>query len=150
MKWHKEESYPVGMTLKSGVVAAVCLLFLVAVIGYNRGGDVTHVRVKEEVSKQFSEEDIKAAREVVYEYFKKEFKGCALKEIQYVGDEANKQYKEWGVGNGEEDILVFLSTFKVGFSGADGSLTENAIYEDWEWIVARDKEGNWKHIDHGY
>ena len=34
--------------------------------------------------------------------------------------------------------------------GGDGSLNPNDTYTGWQWILARNKGGKWKHKDHGY
>ena len=35
-------------------------------------------------------------------------------------------------------------------SGGDGSLNPNSTYKDWIWLLVRNKQGEWKHVDHGY
>ncbi len=51
--------------------------------------------------------------------------------------------------NGDEAI-VLTSTFDVDGSGGDGSLNPNSTYKDWIWLLVRNKQGEWKHVDHGY
>lgn len=46
--------------------------------------------------------------------------------------------------------MVLLSSFDVDSSGGDGSLNPNSTYDNWMWILVRTKDGQWKHVDHGY
>ncbi len=108
-------------------------------------GDVQHVFFVPDVSSDlYSQEEIAAGVETVKEYFRQEFSGCALTSIQYAGD---RKSLEW---SGEQDAMVFISTFDVGASGGDGSLTPYSTYSNWQWILVRDEDGNWQHKDHGY
>lgn len=45
---------------------------------------------------------------------------------------------------------MLVSAFDVDASGGDGSLNPNDTYEDWEWVLVRDKDGTWHHVTHGY
>ena len=85
---------------------------------------------KEVTSNIYSYDDITSAINTVIEYFNENFKGCTLKEIYYAGD--NENY------------------FKVDGSGGDVSLNTNSTYKDWIWLLVRNKQGEWKHVDHGY
>lgn len=50
----------------------------------------------------------------------------------------------------EMKLLFLTSTFDVDGSGGDGSLNPNSTYKDWIWLLVRNKQGEWKHVDHGY
>ena len=82
-------------------------------------------------------------------YFNENFKGCTLKEIYYAGDNEN-YFKEILQQYGADEAIVLTSTFDVDGSGGDGSLNPNSTYKDWIWLLVRNKQGEWKHVDHGY
>ena len=84
------------------------------------------------------------------DYFKENFDGCKLRELQYIGDEKNNDYLDFATRNGAEEVLVFTSTFDVDESGGDGSLNPNDTYKNWKWILVRRSGGEWEHVDHGY
>ena len=83
------------------------------------------------------------------DYFNENFKGCTLKEIYYAGDNEN-YFKEILQQYGGDEAIVLISTFDVDGSGGDGSLNPNSTYKDWIWLLVRNKQGEWKHVDHGY
>ena len=85
----------------------------------------------------------------VIDYFNENFKGCTLKEIYYAGDNEN-YFKEILQQYGADEAIVLTSTFDVYGSGGDGSLNPNSTYKDWIWLLVRNKQGEWKHVDHGY
>ena len=49
-----------------------------------------------------------------------------------------------------DEVIVLISSFDVDSSGGDGSLNPNSTYTRWSWILVRNKNGKWKHVDHGY
>lgn len=127
------------------VLASVCLLSLVGC-----GGNVKNVQVTDYTSEIYSEVEIKSAIDVAIDYFQKEFEGCTLIEITYLGDDKLDDWSEYAEGNHADDVIVLVSTFEVDASGGDGSLNPNSTYTNWKWVLVRTDGGKWKHIDHGY
>ena len=70
--------------------------------------------------------------------------------IGYIGDEKNGDYIDWAKRNNKTDVIVLVSKFKVDSHGGDGSLNFNSEYDEWEWILVKNKDEEWKHVDHGY
>lgn len=115
------------------------------------GGDVRHAAVLAwEPSQLYTDQEIMDAIRVAESYFAKEFDGCTLEEIGYVGDGSAGAFQEWAAQYGADEAIVLTSSFTTGPSGGDGSLTPNATYEDWQWILVRSGGGSWRHADHGY
>lgn len=114
------------------------------------GGDIDEVGILEVESEIYTAAEIGDGINVTLEYFKKNFDGCTLRELQYIGDEKNNDYLDFATRNGAEEVLVFTSTFDVDESGGDGSLNPNDTYKNWKWILARHAGGQWEHVDHGY
>lgn len=112
-------------------------------------GNIDNVKTHKVDSKIYSQEEILSAIEVIKKEFKKSWKGCTLTEIYYAGDEISKENKEWSDVD-DEEVITLLSSFEVDSSGGDGSLNPNSTYDNWNWILVREKGGKWKHIDHGY
>lgn len=113
-------------------------------------GKVAEVRYGEMSSEKYSSEEIADAITVTLVYFKKNFVGCSLKELAYIGDEENSDYLDFATRNGADEVLVFTSTFDVDERGGDGSLNPNSTYKNWKWILVRTNGGEWEHVDHGY
>lgn len=103
---------------------------------------------KEVPSSIYDYDDIASAINTIIDNFK-DWKGCTLKEIYYAGDD-EKYFKEINQQYGGKEAIVLLSTFDVDGSGGDGSLNPNSTYDHWNWILIKDKYGNWKEVDHGY
>ena len=87
---------------------------------------------------------------MISRYFEKEFDGCTLLEIGYVGDQDGKAFIERANQYGVDEVIILVSSFAVGPEGGDGSLNPNDTYRNWKWILGRTNGGQWRHLDHGY
>ena len=114
------------------------------------GGNVKNVKIIEKESEKYSSEEINSAIEIIIKEFKENWKGCKLNKICYAGDESLDAYQDWADRNNANEVIVLLSSFDVDSSGGDGSLEANSTYDDWNWILVRNKGGKWKYVDHGY
>lgn len=123
----------------------VSLLSLVAC-----GGDVKNVKILDYSSEIYTDDEIKSAIDVTLDYFKKNFEDCSLIEITYLGDDELDGWQDFAERNNADDVMVLVSSFKVGASGGDGSLNPNDTYRNWKWILVRTNGGKWEHVDHGY
>ena len=132
------------------VLACILLCLMLFALTACGGGDVDEVGVLEVESELYTSAEIADGINVTLEYFKKNFDGCKLRELQYIGDEKNNDYLDFATRNGAEEVLVFTSTFDVDESGGDGSLNPNDTYRNWKWILVRTNGGEWEHVDHGY
>ena len=114
------------------------------------GGNAKNVVVVPVESDIYTKEDIDAAISTTKQYFEREFSGCTLKEIRYIGDEARERFDDWAKEYHADSAIILLSTFDVDSSGGDGSLNPNNTYQNWQWILVRSANGSWKHATHGY
>ena len=126
-------------------MALVCVFSLVAC-----GGNVKDVKTTDCLSEIYSDAEIESAIDVAINYFKKNFEGCTLTEISYLGDDKLNDWQEFAERNHADDVIVLVSTFQVDASGGDGSLNPNSTYSNWKWILVRTDGGEWMHVDHGY
>lgn len=127
------------------------LLFCAAILSCTAcGGKVNEVGVLEVKSTIYTSGEINDGINAVLDYFQKEFRGCTLVALQYVGDDRNSDFVSYAQRIGSDEVMVFTSTFDVDESGGDGSLNPNTSYEGWLWILARTPDGKWEHVDHGY
>lgn len=131
-------------TLK--IILVISLLLMLC----SCGGNVANVKVVPVQSNIYTDEDINSAIKTVLRYFRSEFSGCTLKEIQYIGDEYAEDFSEWVKQYKEHEAIVLISTFDVDSSGGDGSFEPNSTYSNWNWILVRNRNGSWRHVDHGY
>ena len=127
------------------LLTLVSLLSLVAC-----GGDVKNVKILDYSSEIYTDDEIKSAIDVTLDYFKKNFEDCSLIEITYLGDDELDGWQDFAKRNNADDVMVLVSSFKVGASGGDGSLNPNDTYRNWKWILVRTDGGKWEHVDHGY
>lgn len=127
------------------VLVLVCVMSLVGC-----GGNAGKVKITEYTSEIYSDTEISDAIDVAIDYFKKEFDGCTLTEITYIGDDKNDDWREFADRNNATDVIVLVSSFDVDASGGDGSLNPNSTYTNWKWILVRTNSGKWMHVDHGY
>lgn len=133
-----------------GVIILIVILLVGFTVIFNKKGDISNVNIISKKSDIYSTNDIDSAIDVTLKYFKEHFTGCSMLEIEYIGDEKNNDYIDWATGNNKEEVIVLISSFNVDSSGGDGSLNPNSKYKGWNWILVRNKNGNWEHVDHGY
>ena len=135
--------------MKKFVPFLVMLVISLCLSGCARG-DVSKVRVNGQLSNIYTDWEISKAVDVAVRYFEKEFDGCTLLEIGYVGDQDGKAFIERANQYGVDEVIILVSSFAVGPEGGDGSLNPNDTYRNWKWILGRTNGGQWKHLDHGY
>lgn len=115
------------------------------------GGNIRKVEIPDwGTSKIYTDDEIESALQTVKNYFAKEFDGCTLTKLYYPGDTYSDEFQEYAQKYNADEAIIFYSSFDVDSSGGDGSLNENSTYEDWKWILIRNKGENWEHADHGY
>lgn len=118
------------------------LLVFLILCCFGCGGDISKVRILETPSSIYTSEEIQSAIDAAIRYFRKEFDGCTLTEIGYIGDE---RMEDSGGSS-----LVLISSFDVDASGGDGSLEPCSTYRNRQWIFRKNVSGIWEHIGHGY
>lgn len=138
-----------------GVALSLLVLFIIGTFlvfhafGIEVGvfpGNVDHVEERYVESSLYSQNDIDDAINVIKNDFAYDWDGCVLTLIYYGGDERCKQEsEERGV-----ETIVLLSDFDTRKQPGDSSLNSYDTYTGWSWILVRDEDGGWKHIDHGY
>ena len=130
------------------MIAVLATVFILTACG---GGKVDNVYVPDwKPSEIYTDSDIEAAIQTVKEYFKREFDGCTLTKIGYVGDTFAGEFAERAEQYNADEAIILYSSFDVGASGGDGSLNPNSTYDNWQWILVRNAGGAWRHADHGY
>lgn len=140
--------------LSASIVVIVIWLgaFIVEYLKYHsfEAGDVSNVKIIRVESEIYSNEEINSAIDVILEEFKGNYNGCSLLEIKYIGDEKNNDYIDWATRHNKSEVIVFISNFKVGPNAGDGVLNPNSEYEGYSWILVRNENENWIHVDGGY
>lgn len=135
------------------LIIVICILVILIIVGIvvlnSQKGNISNVNIILKESEIYSKDDIDDAIDVTLKYFKENFKGCSLLEITYVGDEKNNDYFDWANRNNKEEVIVLISNFETNSFCSD-TLNPNSEYKGWNWILVRNKNENWKHIDHGY
>ena len=128
-----------------------CILLCALALGVSGcGGNEENLTVIDIDSEIYSQEDYLAAVQTVKTGFRS-FRGCALTEISYAGDETVQKEQEYILGFGDYDEgIVLLSSFTVDEHGGDGSLEPNGAYTRWGWYLARKNGGKWKIVTSGY
>ena len=132
------------------VTFILVMLLIVGIVIFNsQKGNILNVNIILKESEIYSKDDIDNAIDVTLKYFKENFKGCSLLEIEYIGDEKNNAYFDWATRNNKEEVIVLISNFETNSYCSD-TLNSNSEYKGWNWILVRNKNENWKHVDHGY
>ena len=117
------------------------------------GGKVGNVEIVIGDSEFFEEKEIESAMQVVIRFFGSEsgFRGCTMTDLSYDEERSLAEAAEWAKSYDEDEAIVLISRFTVGPNGnAEGTLTPNAAYPGWKWILVRSDKGKWKLVDWGY
>lgn len=134
--------------MKKTVCLLLCLVMLAGLCACGKGEK--EIKTHEVKSDLYTQEDIRAAIDVIETEVSRDWKGCTLTEIYYAGDEmtAGFQYEaEW---YDADEVIVLISSFDVDSTGGNGSLEPNHTYSGWDWVLVRSQGGAWRHVDHGY
>ena len=132
-------------------LCVIHLLFVIFILAACGGGNIENVEVVEwEPSVIYTDRDIELAIQVVKDNFEKEFDGCTLTKIGYIGDSSLIEFKGWADRYNADEAIALYSSFNVGASCRDVSLKTDYTYDDWLWILVRNNGGVWQHVDHGY
>ena len=108
-------------------------------------------------SEYYSYEDMETAVNAIEEEFQS-FNGCDMKEVYYAGDDAvttdnldwmNELGEAKGLGTFDE-VIEFKSNFHTSRFGVTGGFNANTDYKDWEWWLARKRDGEWHVVTSGY
>lgn len=134
--------------MKKHLLLLISVMILFTACG---GGKVDHVYIPDwKPSAIYTDAEIESAFQTVKDYFKKEFVGCTLTELYYPGDTYADEFQEFAARHNAYEAIILYSSFDVDSSGGDGSFNPNSTYKDWQWMLIRNRGGDWEHADHGY
>ena len=129
----------------------VCLLCLFALLLSGcGGGDASQVQTVVGESEILTQREIEDAMDTAMHYFRKEFDGCTMTKIEYNEEKSGAAAREWARQYGADEGIVLYSSFDVDGTGGDGSLNPNSTYTNWQWVLTRNKGGNWVLRTWGY
>ena len=103
------------------------------------GGNASEVQVITGESEIFTQREIESAMEAAMNHFRKEFNGCTMTKIEYDESKSREAAAEWAQQYDAQEAIVLYSSFDVDASGGDGSLNPNSTYNNWQWVLTRDK-----------
>lgn len=98
----------------------------------------------------YTESQLEEAINLILDSFEADFEHCTLQEIEYdeeyslSQEEMNKEMFQ------VDNAVVFTSTFVVDDNYMNGPLNAGQTYEDYEWILNMDADGNWSILTSGY
>lgn len=98
----------------------------------------------------YTESQLEEAINLILDSFETDFEQCTLQEIEYdeeyslSQEEMNKEMFQ------VDNAVVFTSTFVVDDNYMNGPLNAGQTYEDYEWILNMDADGNWSILTSGY
>lgn len=132
--------------MKNFIVAALCCVMTAAEVDYG-------------ASEIYSRAEMDSAIRLVQEMFSN-WRGCEMKNIRYGGDEANNaENLRWmnnlapahGYAPEFTQCIEFLTDFYVS-PEAEKYTTFNpdSVYKDFQWWLARTKDGDWVLLTFGY
>ncbi len=134
--------------MKKTICMILSLGIMLMLFGCVRSGKTAGAVIDYGESEWFSQEDRKAAVNLILN----EIGGWegirTLHNVRYGGDAASAQEKGYG---GYDEIMVFYSDFKtVGNSQKAGGFNLDTEYTDWNWILGKGTDGQWKLLTWGY
>ena len=135
----------VGAVIFGLILIGLGVLFISHPIDSLLPGDASRAEVRKIPSKLYSQFEIDNAIEIIKHDFT-EWNGCTLNLIYYAGDDiCTEETKNRGV-----QTMVLYSDFTTGNLDGNWGLNSNDTYRRWNWILIKNENGQWEHIDHGY
>ena len=147
------------MSVKRIVALFICIILILSLCYC---GDVSRVQVIDVPSQLYTQEDIRAAIEVIKSDFAQGWDHCTLLNIRYAGDEfmtepysngSGSEFETWSKLYDADEAIILYSDFYVSPAAEndfENTLAVDTTYENWKWELVRDKGGQWRHVDHGY
>ena len=130
------------------VTLLLAMLLVLSLMGCGRISSSCEITC--DTSQVYSKEESYEAIDVVKEYFRREFDGCTLLSIGYLGDDKRSYMTSFAKQYDVAEAIVLVSEFETGSSGGDGSLNPNDTYRNYRWVLVRNGSGSWEHKTHGY
>lgn len=139
------------------LMSAICLLPVLAACG---GKKTEAGRIPPEVAVDLGKSELYTQKErsdamlAVRSKFAT-FAGCELHSIRYAGDEANNEENlRWlnSLVDGVEftQVAEFLTDFHSPVEDGPYAWERDSEYKDYQWWLARKKDGDWKLVSWGY
>lgn len=134
------------------IISAFLLILVCAIIGMKLTGrgDTSQVNTYYTVTDNHSAREIEAAMKAVKRKFRAEFIGCTLTDLWYPGDSMAEEEALCAAQYDSQEVIVLLSNFQPDSSGGDGSLTPNAEYTNYQWVLVKNALGQWTPKTWGY
>ena len=131
--------------MKKLVFFALLLAFLLCACG----GRVDNVKLDIGESDMYTEEEIRSAMYVVFDFFEKEMDHCTLNKLVYNESATANASLEWAAQYGADQAIVLYSDFDTDPHKALQSLGSGANYS-WKWVLTRSINGKWELQTWGY
>lgn len=100
----------------------------------------------------FTDEEIDAAIRAVLEEFPARYPGCRLDILGYAGDAENRRMQNYGATYeqfGPVNRIELISSMYCGPECPDDSLGQDALWDDWTFILILTQDGRWIIVDNG-
>lgn len=131
---------------KKWLAALLVVLSVLLLTGCDHGNaDFVTREISE--SELFSQKEQSDAMDAVCGQFENGFPGCYLLKLWYDEEETLRETERRELPQG--DVMVLTSHFWVDGSGKSAGLNPASFYQNWKWILVREK-GKWKVEDWGY
>jgi len=94
--------------------------------------------------------NLEEAQRLVIRKFNRDFRGATLTDLWYDKPYSDAEAEHWAEWYGADEAIVLLSNFVTGETYYGTGLETNATYKKWNWILVRDKGGDWELKTWGY
>lgn len=136
-----------GSTMKKWFVWMPVLLCLI-LTGCG-GGDVRQVLYSHTVSEQYTEKEVLKALDTATDYFRRQYDGCTLLELSYDQD-TDPMAAKYAREKGAKKAIIVKGSFHVDPDIGPGVWEPDGTYTGYQWILVKNRLGNWKVVDCGY
>lgn len=120
------------------------------ITGENQQTATVKTEAQEVVTASYSEEEINAAKGIVYATFEANFKDCELIDLYYdetfSGESSESLAEQYGV----KEVMILLSTFTVPENCENFALNAGTTYEGYNWVFTRKAGEEWVLQTWGY
>ena len=112
-------------------------------------GNVREVELNIGPSDLYSRSELRQATDLILRQFR-HFEGCTLLTLEYDEERSREVGKSWASQYQDDEAIVLYSSFYVDESGVNPSLNPGQTYRNYQWVLTRSNDGNWKLQTWGY
>ena len=136
------------------LISASVMIFVMSACGTKTTGPAPEVAIDLGSSSLYTQEELNTAILLIKDKFAT-FAGCELHSVRYTGDDASSEENLRWLNSLVDDaeftqVAEFLTDFHSPVEDGPYAWEQDTEYRDYQWWLARKKDGGWEVVSWGY